>query len=72
MLTAAAAAAAAAADEAQLVLQHTVKLSDIKDATFYDCICLPGGQVLAYYFDALSLDQYIPLKYLPLIDYIRV
>eukprot|EP00879_Flechtneria_rotunda_P000587 GHRR01000695.1.p1 GENE.GHRR01000695.1~~GHRR01000695.1.p1 ORF type:complete len:274 (+),score=99.92 GHRR01000695.1:240-1061(+) len=30
-------------DEAKLLLQHTVKLSDISDPTFYDAIFMPGG-----------------------------
>ncbi|KAF6261186.1 class I glutamine amidotransferase-like protein [Scenedesmus sp. NREL 46B-D3] len=30
-------------DEAKLVLEHTVKLSDVSDPTFYDAIFVPGG-----------------------------
>lgn len=30
-------------DEAKLVLERTVKLSDVSDPTFYDAIFLPGG-----------------------------
>jgi putative intracellular protease/amidase len=30
-------------DEAKLVLEHTVKLSDVQDPVFYDAIFVPGG-----------------------------
>eukprot|EP00882_Tetradesmus_deserticola_P000350 GHRQ01000385.1.p1 GENE.GHRQ01000385.1~~GHRQ01000385.1.p1 ORF type:complete len:335 (+),score=124.76 GHRQ01000385.1:138-1007(+) len=30
-------------DEAKLALEHTVKLSDVSDPTFYDAIFVPGG-----------------------------
>ncbi|WIA33443.1 hypothetical protein OEZ86_006575 [Tetradesmus obliquus] len=30
-------------DEAKLVLEHTVKLSDVSDPTFYDAVFVPGG-----------------------------
>lgn len=35
--------AACCADEAKLVLEHTVKLSDVQDPLFYDAIFVPGG-----------------------------